>query len=273
MRIILILLVAWQVLLAQGEIVQIGAQYDPGTRIYFPSHGISFVVPREWKGGLSIATDAFVMTSETKAGLGLALLKSDYHQASLEKYLHSVQNLGDNIVLQPVGPVEHKESGMFQHYSSSLYRGQATAKIGPHNQSIVFLFTGPVAQEKYYQSIVEKIVRTVTFHKPDLSLLIKDWQKKLSGMRLDKMVSPSDSSLDTHSTKTHFTQIHLCSDGSYRSSAKTQGKWKIEINELKPQLLLQNTHHETLVYTLGIAKDKFLLNGVYYTIQKSQECK
>lgn len=273
MRVFLILLFVCQVLLAQGEIVQIGIQYDPGTRVYFPSYGLSFIIPREWKGGLAVTADAFVMTSDTQAGIGLAIFKSDYHQTDLEKYLNAVQNLGDNIVLQPVGQVVLKESELSQNYSSSLYRGQAIAKIGPHDKSIIFFFAGPLAQEKYYQSIAEKMSRTVIFNKPEPGALIKEWQKKLAGMTLQKIVLPADSGQVSSSLTTHFEQIHLCSDGNYRFSARTQGKWRIEVNGLKTQLVLKNTDHETLIYTLGVTKEKVSLDGVYYSVQKSQECK
>ncbi len=273
MRVFLILLFVGQVLLAQGEIVQMGIQYDPGTRVYFPSYGLSFIIPREWKGGLAMTTEAFVMTSDTRAGIGLAIFKSDYHQNDLEKYLNAIQNLGDNIVLQPVGQVEYKASELSRNYSSSLYRGQAIAKIGPHAKNIIFLFAGPLAQEKYYQSIAEKISRTVTFNKPEPGLLVKEWQKKLAGMTLQKIVLPADSSQASSSLKTPLDQIHLCSNGSYRSMARTQGKWRIEVDGLKPQLVLINTDHETSIYTLGVAREKVSLNGMSYTIQKSQECK
>ncbi len=273
MRVILSILVICQMLLAQGEMVQICAQYDPGTRVYFPSQGISFIIPREWKGGLAAANETFVMTSDTKAGIGLAIFKSSYNQPDLEKYLNSVQNLGDNIVLQPVGKVEYKASELSQKYSSSIYRGYAIAKIGPFDRSIICFFAGPSTQEKDIQSISEKISQTVTFNKPDPGLIVKDWQNRLTGMMLQKIVLPEDDHPDSPSVKTHLEQIHFCSDGSYRSHAKSQGKWRIEVHGLKPQLILLNTGQESLTYTLGITREKVSLSGVYYTIQKSQECK
>ena len=58
--------------------VQIGQQYPGGTRVNFPSLGVSFVVPDEWTGQVPPGAEAFVMGSQTRQGLLIATT----HQAS-----------------------------------------------------------------------------------------------------------------------------------------------------------------------------------------------
>ena len=260
-------------MMGQGEIVHTGMQYDPGTRIQFPSYGISFIVPREWKGGLAADDDAFIMASDTKPGIGLAIFKSGNSQKDLENYLQAVQNLGDNIILQPEGKIQIKESELSQNYSSLLYRGKAIAKTGSHGHSVIIFFAGPTAQEKYYSSVAEKISSMVSFSKPDPALTVKDWQKRLEGMMLEKSVSAGDSSELEESQKIIIDVIHFCKDSNYRSGGMSAGKWKIQVTNLETQLVLLGSDQSTSVYSLGIADDKVSLNGVHYKLQKSVECK
>ena len=273
MRAVIILLFACQAILGQGEIVQTGKQYDPGTRVYFPSYGISFVVPRDWKGGLAAEDAVFFMASDTKPGVGLAIFKSGSSQKELENYLNAVQNLGDNIILQPEGKIQIKETELSRSYSSTLYRGKAIAKIGSHGHSVLFFFAVPAAQEKYYLSVVEKISALVSFSKPDPAIMVKDWEKKLSGMKLQKLATAADSSNTGDIQKTEFNEIHLCKNGTYHSGGQKMGKWQIEVKELKSQLILQRTGHESSVYSLGMSGDKVSLDGIHFKILKSLECK
>jgi hypothetical protein len=273
MRATIILLVAWQLILAQGEIVQTGKQYEPGTRVYFPSYGISFVVPRDWKGGLAAEEAVFFMASDTKPGVGLAIFKSGNSPTDLENYLNAVQNLGDNIVLQPEGKIQIKDSELSANYSSSLYRGKAVAKVGPHGHSVIFFFAGPLAQEKYYPTVTEKISALANFSKPDPDLVIADWHKKLSGLMLQKMDAAADSSKNSEMQKVEFNEIHFCKDGSYHFGGEKMGKWQIEVKGLKAQLILLGAGQNSLVYSLGIAGEGVSLSGTRYKIQKSADCK
>jgi hypothetical protein len=266
-------LFACHCILAQGEIAYTGKQYDPGTRVYFPSYGISFIVPREWKGGLAAEEAAFIMASDIKPGVGLAIFKSASSQIDLENYLNAIQNLGDNIILQPDGKIQIKETELSQNYSSSLYRGKAIAKTGSHGYSIIFFFAGPAALEKYYGSVAEKIASTASFTEPDPTLIIKDWQKKLEGMMLKKMTAASDSSATGDIQKTALNEFHLCKDGTYHSSGQKVGKWQVKVKGLDSQLILMTTNHHTIIFPLGLAENGVSLNGLKYQTLNSGECK
>lgn len=273
MRAIFLLLLACQLMMGQGEIAYTGMQYDPGTRIQFPSYGISFIVPREWKGGLAADNDAFIMASDTRPGIGLAIFKSVSSQKELENYLQAVQNLGDNIILQPEGKIQIKGSEIFQNYSSSLYRGKAIVKTGAHGHSVIFFFAGPTAQEKYYSSVAEKISSMVSFTKPDPTLVVKDWQKRLEGMMLEKSESLLDSSKLEENPGPGFNEIHFCKDSYCRLGKQLTGKWQIQVTGLETQLILLGTDQNTTVYSLGRSDHKISLNGVPFKIQKSLDCK
>jgi hypothetical protein len=273
MRVIFCLLLACQLTLGQGEIVHTGMQYDPGTRVQFPSYGISFIVPREWKGGLAADDDVFIMASDTKPGIGLAIFKSISSPKELENYIQAVQNLGDNIILQPDGKAQIKESELTQNYSSSLYRGKAIAKTGAHGHSVIFFFAGPADQEKYYGSVAEKISSMVSFTKPDPDLVVKDWQKRLEGMVLEKSASVLDSSKIEENSSLGFNEIHFCKDSHYRLGKQLTGKWQIQVTGLETQLILLGTDQNTTVYSLGRSDHKISLNGVPFKIQKSLDCK
>ena len=58
--------------------VQVGQQYEAGTRVNFPSIGVSFVIPNGWFGVIPEGSQTFLLGSEDSLGLGMALS----HQAS-----------------------------------------------------------------------------------------------------------------------------------------------------------------------------------------------
>jgi hypothetical protein len=160
-----------------------------------------------------------------------------------------------------------------QNYSSSLYRGKAIAKTGLYGHDVIFLFAGPAAQEKYYESVVEKTASTSTFTKPDPELIVNSWKKRLEGMMLEKSDSEKDSSKLGATKKINFNIIHFCKNGRYRSGSTTEGKWQIQVTGLETHLTLMGADQSTTDYSLGLAGDRVSLNGVHFKIKKSSECK
>lgn len=56
--------------------LEVGRQYAPGTRIEASAEGVAFTVPDEWLGGLPPGSAAFLFGSNTRAGLGLVMIRA-----------------------------------------------------------------------------------------------------------------------------------------------------------------------------------------------------
>ena len=259
-----------QSLYTQGTIVRRGAEYDPGTRVSFPTVGVSFLVPRDWKGALEPQDPIFVMASDVKAGIGLAILQSGTDRPAIQKYLSTTQNLGDNIVLHPAGNIEPGSSQLSMNYTSNLYRGRASAIAGPHGNSIVFFFAGPAVEEKYYRTVLDKLVSFTSFYKPDPTLVTGEWQKSLAGITLK--ISREDSAEIASGGISH---IELCRDGKFimASGEETRsGQWSIEARPKEIVLILTESDSSTSRITLSTDGRSIFLNGRRFEKQKSANC-
>ncbi len=92
--------------------VQIGQQYSGGTRVNFPSLGVSFVVPDEWTGQIPPGAEAFVMGSNTRQGLVIAVSHQASQLSDLAQEFQQPVPLDQGVVLRLQQPAQVSGSQM-----------------------------------------------------------------------------------------------------------------------------------------------------------------
>lgn len=278
----------------QSVTIIAGQEYEPGTRVGLPTTGVSFIIPRDWRGGMPPDQAVFILASHNKPGIGMAIMQTGMNQDNLIKFLSERQDLGDNIVLKPEGSPKITDSSIQMNYTHVFYTGKALAILGPHGNSVTFFFTGPTSEKEYYQTLLDKLIASVNFSKPEIDNLIKEWQKLLSGMMLKKLESYSSNDADGgYAGYRSEETVHLCSDGTYTYSSSTnfgvdggggassgydadssheQGKWQVVVMGNQAMLLLEASNGPQTHQRLAFDGERTFLDGNRVYRVKSDLC-
>jgi hypothetical protein len=276
-----------------GTNIIAGKEYDPGTRVNLPTTGVSFIVPRDWRGGMPPDQAIFIMASQVKAGIGMAIMQSGMDQASLKKFLSGPQDLGDNVILQPQGSPKVTDSRITMEYIHPLYAGSAVGVVGTQGNSVVFFFAGPASEKIYYQVQLKKLASSAKFSKPTNTGLIEEWQQLLSGKMLKKMDSPySGDASGGYGAYSSEETLHLCANGNYSYASSSslgvdggggssgysggsqgeQGKWKVVVMGNQVTLLLEASSGGQTHMSLAFDGERTFLNGDRAYRVKSDLC-
>lgn len=250
-----------------------GQQYNAGTRVQSTGDGVSFVIPRDWLGGLRPNQAAFMLGSNTKPGIGLVIMRASASMADIEGLLNTAQNLGDGVVLYPAGSPQKTANEYRLNFSGGQYTGLAVGKLGPGGNGVIFFFGGPADQQAYYNGLMQQLVASLQFFQPQVSSEVQRWQQLLSGMMLKQMSSyysgggADGSYVGGSSSKT----LHLCSDGSYTyasssslgvdgggasgysgGSGEDNGRWRVEVIGARVNLVLQSQDGSSSMYGISM---------------------
>lgn len=291
---VLIMIISTIAQSSQSVTIIAGQEYEPGTRVNLPTTSVSFIIPRDWRGGMPPDQAVFILASHTKPGIGMAIMQTGMNQDNLIKFLSEQQDLGDNIVLQPEGSPKITDSRIQMNYTHVFYTGKAIGILGPHGNSVTFFFAGPMSEKEYYQNLLNKLIASVNFSKPETSNLIKEWQKLLSGMMLKKLEDYSSNDAGGgYAGQSSEETIHLCSDGTYTYSSNTnfgvdggggaasgyganssheQGKWQVVVMGNTAMLLLEASNGLQTHQSLALDGERTFLDGNRVYRVKSDLC-
>lgn len=263
---------------ASEQVILPGKEYMAGTRIQNAWRGVSFIIPRDWKGAMPPDQGAFLMNSDRKAGIGIAIFQSEVSEPAIVSYLKQPQNLGDNIILKPVDEPRIDGSKIYMNYNSVNGKGRALAISGPYQNTVMFLYAGPSADTSYFQNLLEKLGSSVVFSHPDPARLGKAWERALSGKMLKKVsADDSDSSFPAVS--------HLCPGraGHYTLQANLEtgddnptpvgGTWKIETSGTEAFLVVYPSGQKPVKVSLDNFGNVVILQGRRYFLTASALCK
>lgn len=279
---------------SQSVTIIAGQEYEPGTRVGLPTTGVSFIIPRDWRGGMPPDQAVFILASHNKPGIGMVIMQTGMNQDNLIKFLSERQDLGDNIVLKPEGSPKITDSRIQMNYTHVFYTGKAFGILGPHQNSVTFFFTGPTSEKEYYQTLLDKLIASVNFSKPETGNLIEEWKKLLSGMMLKKLESYSSNDADGgYAGYSSEETVHLCSDGTYTYSSSTnlgvdggggassgydtessdeQGKWQVVVMGNQAMLLLEASNGPQTHQRLAFDGERTFLDGNRVYRVKSDLC-
>jgi hypothetical protein len=281
LRSFLILITFFGALYAQkaSELVILpGKEYMAGTRVLNAYCGISFIVPRDWKGAMPPDQNIFLMSSERKAGIGIAIYLGEVNQQDVIQYLRQPRNLGDNIILKPVGEPLMEGSRFSMNYTGINSVGKALAISGAEQNAVLLLFAGPAADTTYFQNLLKKLSNSVVFSNPDPTKLGKAWEKALSGKMLKK-VTADDS-------EGSFPAVgHLCPGGAGHFALQANfekgdndptlvdGTWKIETSGTRAFLVVYPLGQKPVKVSLDSFGNAIILQEERYFLTASDVCK
>ena len=206
--------------------IQIGRTYNAGTRVRSPELGISFVVPSEWSGGVPDGVGAFLLASNTRPGLGLAMSQ---RSASRDEVLHAMGQpltLDESTVLQPQGEPEVEGRWVKARFSWSdgfdTLAGRAMALVDPGGNGVLYVAVGPETEAGHYADLVAGLASSTIVApvgqkvaKPAAggsTPLAEEWDAHLRGRRLTYITSYSSGSSGGFSER---KEAFLCRDGQF----------------------------------------------------------
>jgi hypothetical protein len=280
LKTVLLIVVLSITLIAQNSTDQVilpGKEFRAGARVQNAYRGVSFIIPRDWKGAMPPDQRVFLMSSHVKAGVGLAIFQSTVKQADIVQYLNQSQNLGDNIILKPVGEPKISRSQISMEYTSMTNSGYAVALSGPYKNTVLFLFAGPTKDKEYFKKLVDKMNSTVKFSVPDPSKLSAAWASALYGKMLKK-VSVDDKEGEFPAV------VHLCRDGKAQAILPTErknigetptlieGSWKVKSEGAQTSLVFTPSRGKTVKVSLDVFGSYVILEGGRYYLTASDLC-
>lgn len=275
---------------ASSEELETGRQYKAGSRVRAADSGVSWVVPAEWLGVMPPDTPAFLMGSETEAGLGIAYLLSGVTVQDVAVKLNETQALDETLVLEPHGEPAISGNRVSMAYTGESFDGQVLAVVGPAGQGIVYFFAGPRTMAAHYADLLETLAGSTKFTSPGApqpapvatggqgqSNAAGPWNDLLAGMMLKQLSSYSSGTSGGYNSSRVW---HLCSDGSYAYSGsssvsidagdysggssgqdQSQGKWSVETSGDAAVLVLASDNGETYRLSLQYDGEKTFLDG------------
>ena len=222
--------------------VQIGQQYSGGTRVNFPSLGVSFVVPDDWTGQIPPGAEAFVMGSHIRQGLVIAVSHQASQLSDLAQEFQQPVPLDQGVVLRLQQPAQVSGSQMSALISVSdginNLPGYLIALARDGGGGVVFAGFGAEPVD-YYQTLVgalagsfqETEVKTVTGQQSsggdsagEAASQVREWDQFLRGKKLTYLHSYSSNTPGGGGFSTQV-EYYLCRDSQfhYRSSNSLSG--------------------------------------------------
>jgi hypothetical protein len=199
-----------------------GQQYAAGSRVFSPENGIEFTVPQDWLGGIPAGSAAFLLGSNTKAGVGIIIMRTSSSVSELESLLSEAQDMGEGVVLYPSSNPGGSGNSRSNEFTNGYYYGYATGRVAGAGNGLVVFFAGPQEMSGEYKQLAETILQSVKFSAPQVSGQLQQVKQALAGMMLKRMSSYYSGGVDgAYIGGSSQQTLHLCRDGSYAYSSSS----------------------------------------------------
>ena len=192
-----------------------GERYAGGIRVRSPFVGISFVVPRDWRGSLPSGSVIFLDSAVTP-GLGTIHLLTDVTKEAVLAQLSEPQSIEAGFLLHPIGSIQDDGTTLRGRYGAGEDIGVVRALMGPSSNAVIYQFIGRKTEEVLYQQLAENLASSTEFINEGESQRLRRWYERLTGM----VLTPSLQSAITQSGTA--TALHLCSDGRFIRTIRLQ---------------------------------------------------
>ena len=280
--------------------LQVGGQYPAGTRINSSQHGISFIVPRDWKAALRPDLPALLIASDTEPGAILALAGLGLTATDIAALLNEASDMGNGVTLQPLGQAQIKGSRVTQTYSAGQFAGRALAVIGQNGASLTFIAFGPQEQSTYFAGLLEGMASSAQYSQAKAAATIKQYTQLISGKTLYSFSYSGSSTTNNSFGSSSERTWNVCSNGTYsyqgvaesggnfsigattpqdlggvasQSSSAHAGRWRIVVFGMDLKLVLQAQDGQVRVYTVGNNGKYLTLDGKEVTLNANQQCR
>jgi hypothetical protein len=187
-----------------------GRSYESGTRVRAPVAGISFIIPKEWKGGMPHDSPMLILESDAGQGLGLVLFLMNVTPVDVVARLGEHQDLGEHLSLALDGSIQANGNRLTATYRGGENVGRVMALTGERN-AVIYFFAGPLQEAATYDRLLLGLANSTEFTPIDPDPIRRQWQERLTGMMLRTLTS--------YSSRGGGTDIgtiwNLCRDGKF----------------------------------------------------------
>lgn len=283
--------------------IQAYQQYSGGTRVRSSALGISYLIPDGWIG---IVADqmSFAMSSSDRQGLLLVRAQVGASQDDILSYLGTAQDLGNGVVIQPLGQAQIIGRELHQRYQVGTFSGQAVSVYGDHDNAVIFFAVGPVSDDAYYARLLGNLADSVQFSQAEALETLQQWNVNLAGKKLYLFDYQAPSIAFAPGQGADYTREatwHLCSDGRYASKdtaggtinlspqsggasnasfnsasfdqAQAAGSWNVIMVGALPILSLRSNAGTWQGLPLGFDGTSVFLGGQAVTVNQSELCR
>ena len=214
--------------------VQLGQEFQAGTRVNFPNVGLSFIVPQGWLGGVPQGAQAFVLQSPNNAGFVLVTShqsdSADMIIAELQQPVELDTGFFMRLAAQPEVSGEWVTAAVNGTDGSDQIPGFLMAQVPTNEVGALFIGFGEDGSDFYRQllsQLTETLIETtVKVASPESDLSggratgssdeAEEWAQFLQGKRATYLDSYSSGGATGggYSTKIEYD---LCTDGRFFS--------------------------------------------------------
>lgn len=275
--------------------LETGRQYAAGTRVESAADGVSFAVPGEWLGGMPPGSAAVVFGSNSRAGLGLVIMRPATSWQEIEQFLNQPQDLGQGVVLYPGSAGQRTGRGYEIGFANATYAGHAIGRLGANGNGVVVFFGGPAGERGYYEALAAATAASVAFAAPRQAAATEQWRVYLAGMMLKRQTSYySGGGVDgSYVGGSSSESLHLCSDGTYAYLSSSSvaadagggtsgysggdgaehGQWNVETIGDRAVLNLRSTGGEVSRHPLQVQGNETYVDGERAYRVQSDRCR
>jgi hypothetical protein len=143
--------------------VQAGEEYGGGTRIRIGAAGVSFVIPRDWSGGLPPDSAVFILGPLGKPGFGLVFFLRDVSAEDIAARMSVVQPFAHDLMFEPTGPVKTVGTRLEAAYAGGDMIGRALALMGPSHNGVLYFLGSRPEEAAALDRLLEELAASTVF--------------------------------------------------------------------------------------------------------------
>lgn len=150
--------------------LQSGVQYTAGQQLTSAEMGIGFSVPADWQGVLG-DDGHFYMQSPNHQGMLMVTAAESMTPAQVVANLSAQPlDLGDGVILYPVGQPQRQRGRVTQRYQGHLngveLRGTMRVLLDDHPYLMTLITVGAVSEAGYFSQVMERLTAGARFFQP-----------------------------------------------------------------------------------------------------------
>ncbi len=143
--------------------VQAGEEYTGGTRIRIGAAGVSFVIPRDWSGGLPPDSAVFILGPLGKPGFGLVFFLHDVSVGDIAARMSAIQPIAHDLMFELTGPVKTIGPRLEAAYAGGEMIGRALALMGPSRNGVLYFLGSRPDEAAVLDRLLEELAASTVF--------------------------------------------------------------------------------------------------------------
>lgn len=272
-----------------GKDIVYNVRYEAGTRLQQQQVGVSFVIPKDWFGGVGEKDPTFLLGANGRQNTGgfvsaLATGPKKITMSDITLLLsQSVTGVG-NVVFVPDGVPKVNGNRASNTYTAKTpignFVGINSALLSDHGNAIMFTVYGPEKEKDYLPGVLNEMTASAGFTPPRLDnwlLLIAGSKFRLESGAYDPGTGAGTGAGSTSTSRSNNTFLEFCpsmafnyesvgyvsvGDSVFDSEVHKKGEWGIALDMLNASaVLVPDDGSAWMTFRLGLVGDTVLFNG------------